>query len=75
MERYRNRHGDSGVVGFEDDLQGLTVLFDDGHVYLYTNLQPGHHDLQEMRRCAHRGWGLNAYINRHVRRRYARRLR
>lgn len=36
MERYANRGGDSGIVGYEIGNDFIRVQFSDGSVYLYT---------------------------------------
>ena len=44
----------------------------DGAVYLYTYSSAGTHHIERMKALAMRGDGLNAYINEHVRKAYAR---
>jgi hypothetical protein len=74
MNRYRDRHGDSGVVAYCIGPGSITVRFRDGCAYLYDDSNPGPVHVAQMQRLATRGEGLNTYINRFVRDRYAARL-
>lgn len=75
MERYRNLGRDSSVAGYEFGDGSITVEFDDGSRYLYTNESAGSPNIMEMQRLALAGQGLNSFIDRSVRKAYARRLR
>ena len=75
MKRYRNRGGDSGVVAYEIGPTSITVKFSDGSIYLYTYQSAGSANIERMKRLAIAGEGLNSFINRRVRKRYARKLR
>lgn len=75
MQPYRDVDGDSGAVAYEMGADFMRVQFHDGSVYLYTTAVPGAQTLEQMKRLAQAGDGLNAYINKHVGRRYARRER
>jgi hypothetical protein len=75
MERYTNRSGTSGVTGYEFDESSITVEFNEGSRYLYTDASAGHENVVRMQQLAQRGAGLATFINRVVRERYARRLR
>ena len=75
MERYRNRGGDSGIVAYELGSDSITVKFSDGSVYLYTNQSAGSANIERMKQLAVSGEGLNSFINRRVRKGYARKLR
>ena len=70
MERYKNLSGQSGVFAFEIGENSILVQFADRKKYLYTNASAGRENLVELKRLAVDGFGLNAYINRHVRDRY-----
>ena len=74
MKRYRNRGGDSGVVAYEIGPTSITVKFSDA-VYLYTYQSAGRANIERMKRLAIAGEGLNSFINRCVRKRYAKKLR
>lgn len=75
MERYRNRGGDSGIVAYEIGSDFITVKFSDRSVYLYTYRSAGSANIEHMKRLAIAGEGLNSFINRRVRKRYAKKLR
>jgi len=75
MPTYANRGGDSGVVSYETTPDSITVVFRDGSEYLYDSGAPGSADVEQMKSLAEAGEGLNEYINRHVRKNYARKLR
>lgn len=64
MSRYDNWGGDSSVSGYKHDDSSITVRFSDGSVYRYTESSVGSYNLEEMKRLAERGEGLNSYIMR-----------
>ena len=72
MERYANLGGDSGVHGYEIGDDYIRVQFSDGSIYLYTYSSAGSGNIEEMKRLAVHGEGLNAFINTQVRKAYAR---
>lgn len=71
MERYANRGGDSGVVAYKIGVGYIVVQFRDNSVYTYTSASAGAHNIASMHRHARGGHGLNAFINTHVRNKYA----
>ncbi len=75
MDRYENLSRDSGVVAYEIGDTSITVEFRDGSQYLYDSVQPGEEAVEEMKRLAVTGLGLATFINRAVRKNYARKLR
>ena len=75
MQSYANRGGDSGVVGYETGTDFIRVQFHDGAIYLYTHASAGSGNIDTMKDLAQRGEGLNSFINRYVRKAYARRER
>ncbi len=75
MERYANLGRDSNIASYEFGAGSITVQFNDGSVYLYTNQSSGSKNLAEMQRLAQVGQGLNSFINRFVRKCYAQKLR
>ena len=74
MERYGNRGGNSGIVAYEIGHDFITVKFEDGSVYLYTNYSAGSDAIEHMKQLAIAGEGLNSFINRYVRKNYAKRI-
>ena len=56
-------------------IQGFQIRFKHGGTYLYTYASAGPRAIEAMKQLAARGNGLNTYLNKYVRNRYARRLR
>lgn len=75
MEQYGNSGGDSGVVGYEIGPECIVVAFNDGWKYLYDGTKPGTMVVAELQRLARSGHGLNSYLTRVVRGRFARKFR
>ncbi len=75
MEPYKNLNGDSPVRAFELGSDSITIEFEGGRVYLYTESSTGLHNVELMKRLAETGVGLGGFISKYVRRRYARQLR
>lgn len=66
MERYKNVGGDSGVTGYEIDSDYIRVQFSDGSVYLYTYASAGSQNIEQMKKLAVAGDGLNSFIMKYV---------
>lgn len=75
MERYKDIDGDSGVAAYEIGTDYIRVQFKDNSVYLYTYASAGSNNIEQMKRLAEAGDGLNAFINKNVKKRYARKER
>ncbi len=75
MERYANLGGDSGVVGYEIGNDFIRVQFSGGSIYLYTYASAGADNIEQMKRLARNGQGLNTFISKNVHKRYARKER
>lgn len=75
MEIYKNLGGDSGVTAYELGTNSITVRFKDGAAYLYTNQSAGSHKIEQMKKLAMAGHGLNSYINLNVKYGYEKKLR
>ncbi len=75
MQHYQNLGGGSGVSAYEITSDSITVQFKDGAVYLYNYATPGRADVEIMKQLAASGRGLNTYISKTVRKRYAAKLR
>jgi hypothetical protein len=71
MERYRDIDGNSGVAEYELGTDYIRVKFKDGSVYLYTYASAGANNIEEMKRLAAVGKGLNTFIKKNVNKRYA----
>lgn len=65
MERYKNLSGNSGVSGYEIGASYIKVLFDgNSKIYSYSYQgRAGRVHVDNMKRCAVSGSGLNTYIN------------
>ena len=71
MERYRNLNGDSGVAAFELHPDSIWVRFNNtGKVYAYSYARAGRDHVEQMKRLAAAGAGLNSYIMRNVQKLY-----
>jgi hypothetical protein len=75
MERYKNLGGASGVSAYEVGDDSIKVQFNDGSLYLYNYQSTGSNDIEQMKRLAIAGRGLNSFISRVVKKRYASKLR
>jgi hypothetical protein len=73
LTSYGNRSGRSGVVAFEvgEDRRSIAVQFKDGSRYTYTEASVGNAHLGVLIGLAYAGQGLNRYINKNVKYRYA----
>jgi hypothetical protein len=72
MERYKNLGGDSNVNAYELGDGSITVRFNDGSHYQYTNQSAGAAAIASMQQLAVQGRGLNSFIMRYARKAYAR---
>ena len=71
MERYRNSGGDSGVAFYEIGPDYIAVRFSStGKIYTYSYRKAGSSHVENMKRLAQSGSGLNSYINRYVKNLY-----
>ena len=71
MTRYKNLNRNSSIVGFEIFSSHIDVLFNDRSLYRYDYHITGIEHVEEMKALAERGCGLCGYIQRFVRKRYA----
>lgn len=72
MEQYRNLNGNSNVRAFFIGDNYIDVLFDGGAVYRYSYRSAGMDKIEQMKKLARQGWGLNSFIMRHARKNYER---
>ncbi|RPI95407.1 MAG: hypothetical protein EHM40_03400 [Chloroflexi bacterium] len=75
METYKNLGGDSNISAYEIGIESIKVQFRDGSVYLYNCQSAGQGNIEQMKRLAVAGEGLNSFIMRNVRKAYAAKLR
>ena len=73
MSTYKNLSGNSGVVAYEIRQEAIVVVFNDGHCrnYQYDYASAGRLNVEEMKRLAVLGQGLNTFIMNNVRKRYS----
>ena len=75
MVEYLNLHGDSNVKCYEIHKDYIDVIFyNTPLIYRYSNVSPGITVVNELKRLAIQGYGLNGYIKRYVRQSYERRI-
>lgn len=74
MRKYRDYDHDSNVSEYEYGEDYIRVQFKDGSTYEYTSASAGTSNIEEMKRLADCGDGLNSFINRCVRKRYSRKI-
>ena len=72
MERYKNLGGDSGVVEYEIGTDLIKVKFKGIKVYVYDYASAGKDNIEHMKSLAKNGIGLNAFINKNVKKLYSR---
>ena len=72
--RYANLNGNSNVISFEIGSDYIDVTFGDYSTYRYSYSSAGRYNVEEMKRLAYRGYGLNSYIMRNCRYDYERRF-
>lgn len=75
MEKYKNLSGNSGVAAYEIDTDSITVEFHDGAVYLYNYQTNGQDNIEQMKKLAVAGKGLNSFITQNIGKAYAVKLR
>ena len=67
MERYRNATGTSGVYAYEINHYNIHVQFvGNNRIYTYSYGRAGSNHVENMKRLALQGSGLNTYINNNV---------
>lgn len=71
MERYRNSGGDSGVSSYGIGSDYIIVKFTGTfRTYRYSYRKAGQNHVENMKRLAKSGSGLNSYINRYTKKLY-----
>lgn len=71
MERYKNLQGGSAIRAFRIGNDFIEVMFNDRGLYTYTHSSAGGANIEHMKRLAKQGHGLNSFINKAVRKLYA----
>lgn len=71
MERYLDLDGDSGVVAYEIGETYIKVKFNGTYkIYTYSYRSAGANRVEDMKRLARSGDGLNSYIMRYAKKLY-----
>lgn len=71
MTPYKNLGGSSGIAAYAIAETSIEVMFKDGWRYLYTFASAGVECIERMKQLAVQGMGLNSFISRVVKKRYA----
>jgi len=66
MEHYSNNGGDSGISNYQIEDTRIIVWFKGGKAYSYSYSRAGQTHVENMKRLALGGTGLNEYINKYV---------
>lgn len=75
MISYKNLNGNSNVKCYNISENYIDIEFyNTPLVYRYSNVVPGRKVLNELKRLAIQGYGLNSFINRYVKKNYERRI-
>jgi len=64
MKLYENRSRKSPVVAYEFGDDSITIKFIDGSVYLYTYESAGNANVEQLKKYALIGHGLNGFLTR-----------
>lgn len=74
MTQYKNFGGNSGVKSFRMGRDNIVIQFRAKVRYLYTYLSAGAANVEKMKDLAIQGEGLNTFVNRVVKKSYARKF-
>lgn len=73
MIAYKNRRGDSGVAAYNIGADFIDVKFiSTAKIYKYSYRSAGSHNIEEMKKLATDGCGLNSFIMKNVKDLYVR---
>ncbi len=70
MQRYANFGGNSSIAGYEIEPTHIRVMFNNGDLYSYSYASAGISNVEQMKKLAQSGHGLNSFIMRNVRNSY-----
>ncbi len=71
MTPYTNKGGKSGIQSYEIGDDFIKVKFSDGKTYTYDNAITGKENIKTMKELAESGSGLNSFISKVIRKKYA----
>lgn len=75
MGQYRNRGGNSGILEYEVGSDYIKVKFSNRWAYTYNYTKVGSANIEIMKQLAQDGKGLNTFISRIVKKRFAKKER
>ena len=75
MEKYKDLAGNSGIRSYEIGDDSIIIVFNDGGKYLYNYQSTGSYNVERMKILAVSGRGLNTFISKSVKKRFASKLR
>ena len=70
MMLYKNLGGNSGIHAYLTGTDHIDVQFDGGKVYRYSYRSAGRDKVEQMKKLAVQGQGLNSYITKNARKDY-----
>ena len=70
MLQYANYGGNSTIAGYEIEPTRIRVMFSNGSLYSYSYASAGRCNVEQMKKLAQSGYGLNTFIMQNVRNRY-----
>ena len=72
MPAYKDVDGDSGIVWFDTGPDWIDLEWERGKfIYRYSYASAGATHVEQMKRLAAKGNGLNTYLNKHAAQKYA----
>ena len=72
MKNYLNLGGNSNVKFYDYDATSIKIQFSTGAPYIYSYQSAGRENVENMKRLADRGVGLNSFVMRNARKLYVR---
>jgi hypothetical protein len=75
MAHYNDVSGTSGITAFQSNNDSITIEYKGGSAYLYSDQVAGSANVGHMKTLAASGQGLNSFINKHLTKSQAIRVR
>ena len=75
MAHYNDATGTSGITAFQSSNDSITIEYKGGSAYLYSDRTVGSANVGYMKSLAASGQGLHSYINKHLTKAQAIRVR
>jgi hypothetical protein len=70
MKQYSNISGESRIIGYDEGQDYIIIYFENGSEYTYSYDSAGEQNVEEMKKIADGGAGLNSFINQNCRYNY-----